>query len=294
LQAALLGDTAPGTIFDVWPDGQATPASFALVPPDAISFNETQVNLLGIYTIVKRALHSAFPQAQQGNADLVDTMAQARLGMSLPDAIASLSGELAFFQSSPSLDPAKQVFFLGIRKKPEALKLIRTVLSEQIELENSLGETTFLRISLQSKSTAAGTAGWKFYHLAVTPNFLLGASRKETLCELLEQHSLAASASSSGALAPCLANRSQFPEKLNGMSCFDFRKVDWQALRDRWIALAQTPTPDLKPAGLQKSTVKNSDWLSRVNPQVFSNRLHSSSSASWKDAKGVHFDLWIE
>src|SRR5713101_5176424 len=52
LQVALLGDAAPGTIFDIWPEGETAPASLALMPPGSISFNATQLNLLGIYQVV--------------------------------------------------------------------------------------------------------------------------------------------------------------------------------------------------------------------------------------------------
>jgi hypothetical protein len=36
------------------------------------------------------------------------------------------------------------------------------------------------------------------------------------------------------------------------------------------------------------------DWLAQVNPQVFSRHLHYSSSVSWKDAKGIHWDQWLQ
>ena len=144
VQAAILGDASPGTLFDLWAPGQPSPASLAFAPADAISYNYAQVNFLGIYDIVKRVAHAAFPQGQQGNADVLDTMAQARLGMPLVDALGLFSGEFASMQTSPAMDTAKQVFFLGIRKKPETLKLIRTLLSDQLTSERNEGDVTFL------------------------------------------------------------------------------------------------------------------------------------------------------
>jgi len=44
---------------------------------------------------------------------------------------------------------------------------------------------TFLKISLGGKQGAAGTAQWNFFHLAVTPDMIIGASRIETLREAL-------------------------------------------------------------------------------------------------------------
>ena len=132
VQGAILGNAVPGTPFDIWSAGQASPASLTFVPADAISYNSMQVNFQGIYDTVKRVARAAFPQGQQGNVDLIDTIAQQKLGMPVPDAIGLLSGEFASMQMSPSMDFAKQVYFFGIRKKPETLKLMRTVFSDQI------------------------------------------------------------------------------------------------------------------------------------------------------------------
>src|SRR5260370_506319 len=132
LEAAILADAVLGTPFDIWSAGQPSPVSLTFVPADAVSYTSAQVNFQGIYDTVKRVARAAFPQAQQGNADLVDTLAQQKLGMPVPDALGLLTGEFASMQTSPSMDSAKQIYFLVIRKKPETLKLIRTVLSEQI------------------------------------------------------------------------------------------------------------------------------------------------------------------
>jgi hypothetical protein len=34
--------------------------------------------------------------------------------------------------------------------------------------------------------------------------------------------------------------------------------------------------------------------LTDANPQVFPRHLHFMAGASWKDAKGIHFDSWLE
>src|SRR5260370_18774071 len=142
-----------------------------------------QVNFQGIYDTVKRVARAAFPQGQQGNVDLVDTIAQQKLGMPVPEAIGLLSGEFASMQTSPSMDSAKQVYFFGIRKKPETLKLMRTVLSYQITSERNEGDVTFLKISLGGKQSSAGSSQWTFFHLSVNPESILGATRFETLRE---------------------------------------------------------------------------------------------------------------
>jgi hypothetical protein len=295
LQAAILGDAAPGTPFDIWSAGQSSPASLSFVPADAISYTSGQVSFQGIYDTVKRVARAAFPQAQQGNADLLDTLAQQKLGMPVPDALGLLTGEFASMQTSASMDSTKQVYFFGIQKKPETLKLMRTIFSEQLTSERNEGDVTFLKISLAGKQGGAGLAQWNFFDLAVTEDMILGATRVETLREALSRRGHASSAGGLATVRQFQANRAQFPEKLIGLSYFNFQKVDWQALRDRWIEEAKKSSV-AKSVNSSSTVVPSAaaEWLTKTNPQVFSRHLHYSSSVSWKDSKGIHWDQWVE
>jgi hypothetical protein len=265
------------------------------VPAEAVSYTSAQLNLQGIYDTVKRVARAAFPQTQQGNVDLVDTMAQQKLGMPVPDALGLLTGEFASMQTSPSMDTAKQVYFLAIRKKPETLKLMRSVFSEQITSERNEGDVTFLKISLGGKQSGAGTAAWNFFNVAVTQDMILGATRVETLREVLAGRANASTTAGLASVPQFQAGRAQFPGNLSGLGYFDFQKVDWQAARDRWMQ-------DVKKSAMAKtvSTSKEAvpsaapDWLGQMNLQVVSRHLHYSSSVSWKDAKGIHWDQWVE
>jgi hypothetical protein len=297
VQAAILGDAVHGTPFDIWSDGQPSPASLPLVPADAVSYTETQLNLAGIYDVVKRIARAVFPKGQQGNADLLDTMAQARLGMPLPNALELLTGEIASMQTSPSMDSAKQVYFLGIRKKPETLKLFRSLFGDQLTSERNEGDTTFLKISLGGKQGNAGVAQWNFFHVAVTPDMAIGASRMETLREVLAYRGKGASSPGLASVPQFQAGRAKFPENLSGLSYFDFQRLDWQVLKDRLLEGARkSSTAGANSLAKKSASVTNAtpEWLIQANPQVFSRHLHYSSSVSWKDAKGIHWDQWLE
>jgi hypothetical protein len=294
VQGAVLGDASPGTLFDIWAEGQPSPASLALVTPGTISYNDTQINAQGVYDAAKRAVRAFFPQGQQGNADLLESLAQTRLGMPLPEALTLVTGEFASLQTSPALDPATQVIFLGIRKKLEVLKLIRTIFGDQLTSERNEGDTTYLKISLRGGQNDAGVAQWNFYNLAVTPDAILGASRSQTLRDLLARRTLTPAEAGFSVSPQLQTARVQFPEKLNGVSFFDFQKLDWQALRDRWIAEAKTAEAKAPKTGTKSSNPHGLDWLEQINTQVLSRHLHFASSASWKDAKGLHYDGWLE
>jgi hypothetical protein len=295
MQGAILGEASPGSLFDLWGNGQQSPASLSLLSPNAISYSETQFNLLALYEILVRAVRAVLPPGQQGGASMIDSLAQSRLGMPLTDALALLSGEFASMQLSPSLDPQKAVYVLGIRKKPETLKLIHTIFSDQVSAEHNEGDTTFLKVSLSGGQGGAGVAQWNFYHLAVTRDFILAAGRNETLGELLAAHAPSSSSDPVAVPAAFQTVRAAYPGKLDGISYFDFHKVDWPAVKDRWVEEAKKESAKKTAGGSQKAvSTKASDLLTKVNPQVFPKHLHFMAGASWKDAKGIHFDHWVE
>jgi len=296
LQGAILGDASAGTLFDIFSDGAPAPAAMAFASPDTVYFSSTRVSFTGIYATIKRAMRSVFPQGQQGNADLIDTIAQTRLGMPVTDALALLTGEFASIQSSPVMDLDKQVYFLGIRNKPDTLKLIRTLFSEQISSERAEGDTTFLKVSLGGSQSAAGIAQFNFYHVAVTPDAILGAHKLDTLHQILAQRAQN-TAPGFASLPQFQAARAQFPQNIDGLNYVDFKKVDWPGLKDHWIREMKKATTAKALAG-QKATPAPATpvpaWIEQIDPQVFARHLHSAFAASWKDGKGFHFEEWLD
>ena len=288
VRAAVLGDTSPGGLFDIWGNGQANPASMAFLSSDTVYYNESELDLLGIYNMVKRVFQQAgtSPQAPYP----LEAAAETRLGMPLPDALGVVTGEIASLQTSPTFEGSQKIYLVGIRKKADALKLTRTILGDRITSERSEGDVTFLKISLSGGQSSSGVAQWNFYYLAMTPTLLLGSSKSETLQAYLRQ-----SSASRAAVPPkaFLAVRAQYPEKLNGFAYFDLQKVDWPALKAKWIADAKKAAEDAKTTDA-KSQLQFVDWLTPLNPEVIPRHLHRLAGASWKDAKGVHFDQWLE
>lgn len=294
VQGALLGDTSAGTLFDIFSEGQQTPQSFGYLSSNTIYYQETQLNPLGLYDIVKRVMVSFLPPNQPGGPDMLEAIATQRIGMPLHDALALPTGEVGTLQTSTALDPAKQIYFIGIQKKPETLKLLRSILGERIASERNEGAATYLKISLQADQTAAGVAQWRFYHLAVTPNIILGGAQSESLRAMLASQQLPAPAASFTAAPAFLAARAQFPQKLSGFSYFDFQKLDWPAVKEKWLVQLKTSASN-QPANAKTPAPQDPPvWLIRLNPQIFSRHLHTATSASWKDAKGVHFDEWLD
>jgi hypothetical protein len=284
IHGAILGDTRPGTPFDLWAAGDAPFASLALAPAGTVSYTVGQIDLPGFYDTLRKALKTRQPAGQDGFVELMEGMLASRLGMPLPEALRLLTGEFGSFSTSNDFNPEANIFALGIAQKPETLKLLRTMLSDRISSERNEGSTTFLKISLSSQRTSAGLAQWKFYHLAVTPNLILGATNRDTLRSLL------AAPHGSGGLASdahFLQARARFPETINGISYYDFTGVDWAAARDFWIG-------KLRESAKKPDDAARVELLRLLNWEVFSRHLHTAAGASWKDARGLRFDEWIE
>lgn len=290
VEGGVLGDTAPGGLFDIFADGQANPASLAYLSPDTVTYGETQINPLGIYETLKRALSQAGGSTAQFVKPL-EAAAETRLGMPLPDALALTTGEIATIQASPTLEDNQKVYFFGIRNKLDALKLTRTLLGDRISSERNEGSTTFLKISLGGGQSSAGMTQWNFYHMAMTPTLLVGASKSETLRKYLAQ--------TPGGSDPAIPKfiqtaRAKYPEKLNGFSYFDFQKMDWAGLKAQWVTQLNKTAMNEKTKEAEKNEKQLANCLSEVKPEVFSRHLHTMVGASWKDANGVHFEEWLE
>ena len=248
--------------------------------------------MLGIYGLVKRALQSTAGAGQQSPMDFVETAIRTRLGMPLPAALGLFTGEFATLQTSRALDPGKQVYVIGIQKKPDVLKLLRTGFGDRMTNERSEGETTFLKISEGGIESSAGTASWKYYHVGVTDDLIVASSRNESVRETLALNKTAVGGSGS-APQSWQAARTKFPARLDGLAFVDFQKIDWSAVKERWN----------EPPGMNKAKARTiratspgpfANTLKNLNPDVFPRHLHMSAGASWKDAQGVHFDGWIE
>lgn len=296
VQGAVLGKALPGTLFDLWPAGQQTPDSLSFVSPSVVSYGETQFNFSALYDLLKRALLAALSPQQQGGAEMMEGLAAARLGMPVPDALALFSGELASIQSDPAMDPQKSVYYVGIRNKPTTLKLLHTIFTDQLGSERNEGDTTFLKVSFnggQSNSAAQSTS----YHLAVTPNFILASGRGETLRESLAKHANPNPASPASLPPAFQSARAQFPPTINALSFINLQKIDYQAMKARWIEQARkAPSTSTNKSGTTNPQTPpgEAEWLLKLDPAVFARHLHLLAGASWKDSKGIHFDEWLE
>jgi hypothetical protein len=292
MNGAILGDTTAGSLFDIFGDGQSTPVSLGFVSNDSISYQESQFSFLALYNLAKRAFLASQPPEQQNAAVFIEAMAQVKLGAPLPDVLGNFTGEFASIQSGPVADVSKRTFFIGIRDKAATLKVIHTVMREQNISESENGNATLLDIPTGAKQAGSASAQLSFVHLAVLPDVVLASTSKDTL-----QTELARRAAPPSSLPAAFQSvRAQFPEKVSGLGYYNFQQMDWDGLKKQMLESYSGPAAKSfaqKESAVQERTPPPA-WLVRLDPKVFARHLHVSTSASWKDAKGIHFDGWIE
>ena len=151
-----------------------------------------------------------------------------------------------------------------------------------------------MKISTHGNQGTADVTQRDFYHLAVTPHFVLAGSRNETLRDLLATRSTQSPSKTLEANPQFQAARAAYPDKLDGIYYFDFQKVDWPAMKARWIEEAKKASKNSTLDSQKNALSQVPTLLGNVNPQVFPRHLHLMAGASWKDSKGIHFDQWLQ
>lgn len=289
MQLAFLGDTSVGTIFDIWDAGQTNPTSLAYVSPSAISYREAQLNLPGIYALAMRVAKSFTAKGDDDKTDMIEAMARLKLGMSVADALNTFTGEMGYLQYDSSFDLSKNAYFIGVRNKENSLKIIRHVFLNEISSDLDEDNVTFLKLTFggkQKTETATNTI-----RLAVTPDMILVANKREVFSAPLAQRTASAQPS---LLAHFFAERAKYPQTINGLNFLDLQKFDWQSIKD--LQHGTTPKKSALRSGDAEQNLpsKAKSFLDGIDPKVFARHLHFSSGYSWKDANGIHFDGWID
>lgn len=290
VRMAILGDTSPGSVFDLFAESRPTFETLALAPASTTSFSVGQINLSALYQTVRSALLAAFSPKQRTNLELIEALVANQIDMKIPEALDLLRGEVASIATTGDLGPGAQLYAATIQKPTDVLRLVRTIFAKQIAGEEHEGDTTIVKFSFSSVRPPAGGLQPRPYYLAVTPRMLLAAPRVETLREAVKR----LAEKDAGALGP-LADaafrraRARFPENLSSLGYLDLTRTPWEKISEAFVE------------GLKKADEKSAasaaaakDWMKKISPGLLRRYLHTLASASWKDAGGVYFDAYLE
>ncbi len=284
----VLGDTSPGSLFDVAGPSSATFLTQSIAGNNP-NFNLSRMNFVSLYKLIRNAVVGNVPPQQAANIKAAEAMAQNFLGMPITDALDLFTGEIASTASFADDGTELRMYAATIQKPSEVLRVVRAVGATMMVAEDSSGDTTFLDLAFPYKDPSTSQQRKKFYYVAVTPQMLLAAPRKAMLREAIER--LKSPGPPTGGMfenAEYLQLRAHLPEKLSGLSGSDLAHVPW----DKMFA---TFTSQFEAAmKSQGQTPTDQSWLKLIKPDVVSRHLHMSVSGWWKDSNGIHFDSYVE
>ena len=289
LRLAALGDTSPGSVFDLVEESTPTFTTLPLAPAGTVYYSAGKTNLVAMYHVVRGALEAALTPKQRTNMELVEALLANQINMQLPDALELLRGEVASMIIAYEPVPPPLLYAATIQDPPRALRLLRTVFAKRIASENQEGDTTYLTIS----STEAGQPGRRAsegYYLAVTPRMLIVSSQEETLRGAVARSgSKGAAGASLGADPGFRRGRARLPEKLSSLGYLDLARVPW----DKVVEGFQGGMKKAEPSA-SSSPGAAVDALKAALPAVFRRYLHAMTSGTWKNRDGVYVDAYIE
>ncbi len=148
---------------------------------------------------------------------MAQAMAQAFLGMPIGDALQLFTGEMASVISYTDDGTRQQLFAIAIQKPESVLHILRALGGKFIMAEDTAGTTTYLDIAYPYRDPVSGTQRRKFYYVAVTPEMILAAPRKEMFRQATNMLASKGAALTGGFLAnPEFQQlRMKLPEKLS-------------------------------------------------------------------------------
>ncbi|GEM_PF-1090000 len=297
IRGAVLGNTLPIGPFD-FAGTSGTSFQTMSIAGASPEFNVSRLNFAALYRLVMGAATTVVPEQQAANLQSAQTMAQAYLGMTIPDALNLFTGELAS-ASSFSDDGSEERTYAATIQKPDAvLHILRTILGGMTLAEEFFGDATMLDIAYPYRDSATGLKRRKMYYVAVTPQLLLVAPRKALLRETLESLSARAGATVSPAKGvffdPEYAKmRALLPARLSGLAVEDMAQIPWNAVWTNFENRLQQPTSqNPRPSNTRHSP--DPSWMRLIKPDVIPRHLHMAVSGWWKDTDGVYFDSYIQ
>ncbi len=288
---AILGDTSPIGILDVTGSSTATFVTQPVVSPGPF-FSISKFSWSAVYELFRAGMAGSGNPQQATAVANYEKMAQGFLGMSVSDALALFTGEVASETSYADDGTLLRIYAVSIQKPNDVLRVLRATIGNMIVAEDTAGDTTFLDLSFPSTDPSTGQRKRTFFYVAVTPQMVYAAPRKAMVREAmarLKASSGAAPTHEFSANPKLNQMRTLLPEKLSGLSAADISNFPWAKVLAEYgqvfAATAKDPKDPNSPA---------TDYWKLVKPEVFSRHLHSAIYGWWKDSNGVYFDSYVQ
>jgi hypothetical protein len=305
----LVGDTAPGGIFDLLGTNRSHFDTLALAPSSAYSYMSYSFDLPAMYKLVHAVVLAGLPAQQAMMIQMAEGMAAIQIGMPINDALSLVAGEFATIQVDPKATPPSQIFVVSISNPDKVIGLIKKVGADSFEEDShENGITVFKSKSAapdttktatnapSAKSTVAKSPAANVVdppmpssYLAVTPHFLLYATDKQALRKtaLLDAAGAPAAGSSLADNPEISKLRAALPHDLLGLTITDYTRSDWAAdLVKSMNDTEKTGSSKLSPEDIQFFDSMKKFGASAIGKII----LRRSVGGWWKEADGIHYE----
>ncbi len=297
LRFAAVGDTSPGSVFDLVGNSNGEFRTLALAQPGS-SYNATRFDLNAFYKTLRAAIQGGLSTEQATQLEMFEGMAGMQLGMNVTEALQLMTGEFASIslQSENTastnggnpIDLQNNLYALAIQHPDDVLKVIQLTAGKNLTSETREGDASILAIAVPYVDEKTGAQRKRFHYIGITPNMVIVAPRRTVLKEAIARaHAQQGPAGSSLIADPSFQQvRNRLPNQLSGLSYSDLNHFPWQLLVDGMIQEANKKEAD-KLSAQEEQTL-------RKLPGVISRYLRVSFGGAWKDRAGVYLDSYIE
>ncbi len=267
VRTAILGDTSPGSLFDYFGDNVTT---FATLPvaPSGFSYSAARMNLGAFYQTIRNALKGALTPEQFASVEMAEGMVASETQMPIGDLLGMIE-ELANITPSDlaATDFTKVMYAVRLRKPEALLALLRKTGGSNISSDTVEGNVTYLTLPIPGSPL----------HMAFTPQLLIVGPSADLVRQAVAR--AAATGVAPGSLAADAGfkqSRARFPAALISFGYSDMSKFPWMTLLESPLVSGPTTAPF------------------RQLPAVLSRYLKTTSSATWRAAGGVFFEVIID
>jgi hypothetical protein len=280
---AILGDAAPGSIFDLFGGNVASFPTLAAAPADA-SISIHRFDIGSVLSLLTNAFSAAMEPNQAARLEIISGLLS---GMVVP----ALGGEYATVWPHLTSGTAPLMLVLTVNS-PAAERLFSTALAPYVKPDGEEGGIRYFRPPGNSPGPARNAAGQKpaasrgSTLIALTPNLVL-AGADNSLVRRTARAVTAQTPPQGLAESPgFLAARAEFPAKLSGLSYFDLQAFDWT----KWLdTMATGMAANKKDPRAAQRAAQLRKWADGGGGAVLARHLHLIASGAWKDDQGIHW-----
>jgi hypothetical protein len=288
---AILGDTSPIGVLDLTGASTAAFVTQPVVSPGPF-FSISKFRWAAAYELFRAGMAGSSNPQQATAVANYEKMAQGFLSMSISEALALFTGELASETSYADDGTSLRIYAVSIQKPNDVLRILRATVGTMIVAEDTAGDTTFLDLSFPSTDPGTGEKKRTFYYVAVTPQMIYAAPRKSMVRAAMERLTAGSGSASPREFSanPQLNQmRSLLPEKLSGLSAADMTNLPWAKVLAAYGQVVAATAKD--PNDPNSAAIS---YWNLVKPEVFSRHLHTAISGWWKDSNGIYFDSYVQ